>query len=103
MALEDLPIIREEDINEQTAVVDRAEIRYNTFPGNPSTADLFTTELYFVLGRTESGNIFVTNRLFTDERLNGNMISSNDPDRPYKIISAINNYNPLISATGKTE
>lgn len=103
MAIEDLPIIREKDINQHTAVVGRAEICYHTFPGNQSTVELLTTELYFVLGRTESGNVFVVNRLFTDDRQNLKQISSNDPDRPYKIISAIKDYISLISATGKTE
>ena len=100
MAIEDLPILKEEEIDKDTSIVDRAEICYKPWPG--PNGHVLLTRVYFVLGKKEDGGIFITDYLHTDEDVDGwKCIGSYDTEKRYRIISDIKNYTSLIPTNEK--
>lgn len=61
MRIEDLPVIRYEEITDQTKIVDIAEICHSWLPA-PNENFALITELCYVLGKSKEGGIFVTDQ-----------------------------------------
>jgi hypothetical protein len=65
MAIEDLPVIKEKDIDETLHIVDKAEICYDALYGRGALDDkgnkdqIFLTDLFYVLGKSKKGGVFV--------------------------------------------
>ena len=103
MTIEDLPIIREEEINEDTSrIVDRAEICYKWLP-QPNEDFVHLTRLYFVLGRSEAGDVYVADQVAHYPDLGERINTLENSDQSYKKLSRIIDYTSLTLATGKTE
>jgi len=111
MTIEDLLIIREKEIHEDTSrIVDRAEIRYNPIHGKELPSKYYITELHFVLGRSENGDVYVVHEHCnsSDGRTFYHRLCRLPEDEKrwpvYRQIDKddIKNYTSLIPATGKT-
>ncbi|MFH1456183.1 MAG: hypothetical protein ABIF40_04510 [archaeon] len=105
MAIEDLPIIKEEEIRSDSPIVDIAEIHY--MPFDKSGAKYQNIQLYYVLGRS-TNTVFVTKFIGIDEETGVRLTSLDEyrsifAENPRKEISRIKKYTSLIRAPGKTE
>ena len=95
MAIEDLPVIKEEDITNQTPVVEKAEICYNWLPP-PNEDFVYIAELFFVLGRSENNDVFVADQIGDYPNLGKIILVSDSSRKNYLKISRIKSYTSLI-------